>query len=67
MDEAQRKHLEDRLRQMLQDLKEKQKPGKKRKPALDPVDDKGVIRRRRGKPDKRISGCGKQGGSETPC
>ncbi len=67
MDEVQRKQLEDRLRQMLQHFKEKQKPGKKKKPALDPMDDKGVIRRRRGKPDKRIPGCPKDSGPETPC
>ncbi len=57
MDEQKRKHLEDRLREMLQRLKKSNKPEKKEKPVLDPVDDKGVIRRRRGRPDKRIARC----------
>ena len=55
MDELKRKHLEDRLREMLQRLKKGKKPEKKERPVLDPVDDKGVIRRRRGRPDKRIA------------
>ena len=55
MDEQKRKHLEDRLREMLQRLKKTKKPEEKERPVLDPVDDKGVIRRRRGRPDKRIA------------
>jgi hypothetical protein len=55
MDEMKRKHLEDRLREMLQRLKKSKRPEKKERPVLDPVDDKGVIRRRRGRPDKRIA------------
>ena len=67
MDDVQRKQLEDRLRQMLRRLKEKQKQEKDEKPAMGEVDEKGVIRRRRGKPDKRISGCGKNRSQETSC
>ena len=67
MDEVQRKRLEDRLRQMLQRLKEKQKQEKSEKPAMGEVDEKGVIRRRRGKPDKRISGRRKDRSRETTC
>jgi len=55
MDELKRKHLEDRLREMLQRLKKAKKPERRERPVLDPADDKGVIRRRRGRPDKRIA------------
>lgn len=56
MDELKRKQLEDRLREMLQRLKKAKKPDQTRKPLPDSSDDSGIIRRRRGKPDKRIAG-----------
>jgi len=62
MDELKRKHLETRLREMLQRLKKIQKPDQTEKQLPNPPDGSNVIRRRRGKPDKHIAADKKKSG-----
>lgn len=55
MDELKRKQLEGKLRVMLQRLKKAKKPDQLEKSIPDSSDGSGIIRRRHGKPDKRIT------------